>query len=260
MTLTILITLIAVSIYLYTKQPSNSRVWSEDQAVLPYAEISGSAVSIKNIRNFKYESTKKYTSGYYDKKFDLNKIKAMYFVVEPFPWHSWLSHVFLSFEFEDGDFLAVSIEIRKKKGESFSPLGGFFRKYEIMYVLGDERDLIKLRSSHRKSSVFLYPMKIKKSKIKGIFLDIIKRVNKLKDKPEFYNTVTNNCITNIVSHVNKVSSFKVPFVVYKTDKTFYNLGLFNTKLSFENAKKKFWVNDRVKKHAEDSSFSSKIRE
>jgi len=131
----------------FSTYPSNERVWNTDQEILPYAEIKDNFVSIYNIRNFSYASTTSYTPNYYDKTFDLNKIKKVWYVVEPFSGIPGSAHTFLSFEFEGDTFVSISVEIRKEKGESFHPIKGLFNKYELMYVIGDERDLIKLRSN-----------------------------------------------------------------------------------------------------------------
>ncbi|HYC34725.1 MAG TPA: DUF4105 domain-containing protein, partial [Candidatus Paceibacterota bacterium] len=117
--------------FLFTK-PSNNRDWSTDQAVLPEVQINDNLVSVKNVRNFSYKTTTDYTPGYYDSAFDVSRIKKAYYFVEPFQGQSeGVAHTFLSFEFEGGQFVAVSVEIRKEKGETFSALKGLFRQYEL---------------------------------------------------------------------------------------------------------------------------------
>ena len=124
-------------------RPSNDRDWELDQALLPFAEIDGSLVSIHNIRNFSYNSTTDYTVSYYDKTYDISKLKNVYYIVEPFSTFAGSAHTFVSFEFEGNDFLAISVEIRKEKGEKFSAWKGMFNQYEMMYVIADERDVVK---------------------------------------------------------------------------------------------------------------------
>ncbi|MES2215797.1 MAG: DUF4105 domain-containing protein [Patescibacteria group bacterium] len=246
-------------------RPSHDRDWSEDQALLPYAEITGDQVFIHNIRNFTYASTTSYTAHYYDKKFDLSKLKKVYYVVEPFSGFAGAAHTFLSFEFDGYQFMAISVEIRKEKGETFSALKGLFNQYELMYVIADERDVIKLRSNYRKDDVFVYPIRTTPEKARALFLDMIARANGIKEKPEFYNTLTNTCTTNIVSHVNKISPKRVPFslkVLFPahSDELAYKLGLIDTDLSFDEARMRYKINDRALKYADDPNFSVKIRE
>jgi len=246
-------------------RPSHNRNWTLDQAVLPEAEIDGNLVHIKNIRNFTYRSTSDYTPGYYDKTFDLTKLERVYYIVEPFSDFKGAAHTFVSFEFEGPEFVAVSTEIRKEQGESFSALKGLFKRYELMYVIADERDAVKLRSNYRKDDVFIYPIKTTKERMQTMFLSLMERTNGLKEKPEFYNTLTNTCTTNIVSHVNTVVPGRVPFdprILFPgySDEFAYELGLFDTDLSFEEARQKFRINELAEEYADSPDFSQKIRQ
>jgi hypothetical protein len=247
-------------------EPSNDRVWNNDQKILPYAEINDNLVTIFNIRNFIYTSTTDFEERYYNKTFDINTLKNIWYVLEPFEGIPGSAHTFLSFEFENNQFLAISIEIRKEKGETFNPIKGAFNQYELTYVIADERDVIKLRSNYRKDDVYVYPVKSTKEGSKKLFLDMIARANTLREHPEFYNTLTSNCTTNIVKHINKISPKSVPFFTLQaifpkhSDKIAYKLGLLNTNLSFEDARARHYINNKASKYADDENFSIKIRE
>jgi len=260
----LLIAFIFVVVGILTKA-SNERDWNKDQEVLPRAQINGNIVSIYNIRNFSYTSTSSYTSNYYDKQFDLNKIVKVWYVVEPFSGIPGSAHTFLSFEFEENKFVSISVEIRKEKGESFHPLKGLFNQYELMYVIADERDAIKLRSNYRKDLVYLYPIKTTKKQAQELFTGMIDRTNNLADHPEFYNSITNTCTTNIAKHVNNIIAGKVPLFNLRillpanSDKLAYKLGLIDTDLSFEEARKEYLINDRAVKYGSDPNFSLRIR-
>lgn len=246
------------------KKPSNYRNWSDDQKILPHAEINDNLIAIYNIRNFKYKTTEIYTPNYCDKTFDLDTIKSVDFILEPFSKFSGAAHTFLSFGFENGEYVAISIEIRKQKDEKFSAFKGLFNKYEIMYVVADEKDVIKLRSNFRKDKVYLYPIKITKGISQALFLEILNKVNELKNKPEFYNTITNTCSTNIVRHANLISPKKIPFN-YKilmpgyADKLIFDLNLIDTNLALHEAKKIFLINEKAEKYADYDNFSEMIR-
>lgn len=262
----ILIIIVTFAFVSLITEPSNDRDWNIDQAILPSAKIEGNLVSIKNIRNFTYASTTSYTANYHDKTFDINKIKKVWYVVEPFSGIPGSAHTFLSFEFEGDQFVSISVEIRKEKGEVYHPIKGLFNKYELMYVIADERDAIKLRSNYRKDLVYLYPINTTKEKVALLFLDMVNRVNNLNESPEFYNTVTNTCTTNIVEHVNKITPKRVPFFNLRillpanSDKLAYELGLIDTKLPFEQARVKYFINYKAMKYANDPNFSVRIRE
>jgi len=250
---------------IFTK-PSNDRNWNNDQKLLSYVDIDENLITIHNIRNFSYTSPSDYEIDYYDKIFDLNKIKKVWYIVEPFSGIPGSAHTFLSFEFEDNQFVAISVEIRKEKGETYSPLKGLFNQYEIMYVVGDENDVIKLRSNYRRDLVYLYPGKTTKEKSQALFLDMTQRVNDLKQRPEFYNTIINTCTTNIVRHINKITPDKIPLLSISilfpenSDELAYKLGLIDTDLTFEKSREKFLINERAMKYADDPNFSLKIRE
>lgn len=259
-----LVTVVTVILWL-SVHPSNNRDWSLDQAILPYAEINNNLVTIRNVRNFTYASTTSYTPAYYDKTYNLNTIKSVDYFVEPFSEWEGSAHTFLSFGFEDNSYVSISIEIRKEKGESFSALKGLFKQYEIMYVVGDERDIVKLRTNYRKDKVYMYPIKISKEKSQALFLSMIQDVNSLYEQPRFYNTLTSTCTSEIAKHVNVISpkkiplSFKVLFPGY-SDRLVYDLGLIDTVLPFEEIRAKYSINEKAEKYADDLQFSVRIRE
>ncbi len=244
-------------------KPSNERVWSADQAILPAAEFNGPLVTVRNIRNFRYETADRYTPAYYDKTFDLRQLDSAWFIVEPFG-KGHVAHTFVSFGFGPSDFVAISVEIRKEKGEEFSALKGLLRQYEIMYVVGDERDLIKLRTNYRKDEVYLYPMRTSRERMREMFVEMLRRANALRQSPEFYNTLTNTCTTNLVRHVNTIAPDRIPFhpaVIFPgySDRLAYKLGLIETDLPLAEMRKRFRVNALAEKYADDPEFSKRIR-
>jgi hypothetical protein len=245
------------------KQPSNDRDWAVDQAILPHAEINGPMVTVRNIRNFRYVSEEQYTPAYYDKTFDLRQLDSVWFVVEPFG-PVGAAHTFVSFGFGDRDFVAISIEIRKEKGETFSPLRGLLRQYEVMYVIGDERDLVKLRTNYRKDRVYLYPIHTTRERKVAMFVSMLERANALRARPEFYNTLTNTCTTNLVEHVNEIVPQRIPLrpavlLPANSDRLAYDLGLIRSGRPFDETRTAAQINDLARRFADDPDFSRKIR-
>lgn len=261
-----LLLVLAYVVLIILVRPSLNRNWSPDEVVLARAVISSSTVAITNIRNINYRTTKDYDIHYYDKTFDLNKIQSVWYMVEPFSGYgAGAAHTLVSFGFEGGDYVAISAEIRKEKGESFSAVKGLLRQYELIYVIADERDVIKLRSNYRKDDVFLYPVKTTKANMQKLFISMLTRANKLATEPEFYNTLTNTCTTNIVSHVNEIVPGRIPFS-YKvlmpgySDELARQVGLIDNTLSIEELRAKYRINDKAMKYADDPLFSARIRE
>ena len=261
----VLLAVLAYSALVFLVRPSLDRDWSRDQAVLARAEISGDTITITNIRNINYRTTSDYDVRYYDKTFDLNKLESLWYMVEPFSGHGGgAAHTLLSFGFEGGDYVAISVEIRKEKGESFSPLKGLLRQYELVYVIADERDVIKLRSNYRKDDVFLYPVRTGKDKMQRIFLSMLGRANKLATEPEFYNTLTSTCTTNIVAHVNEIAPGRIP-LSYKvlmpaySDELAREIGLIDSTIPLEKLRARYRINERALAFADDPLFSQRIR-
>jgi hypothetical protein len=256
---------VAYLLFAAVVRPSNDRDWSPDQARLPRASIEGDRLTIRNVRNSTYRSTTDYDVRYDDRVYDLARLDSVWFVVEPFGQAQAAAHTFLSFGFGPDDFVAISVEIRKEKGESFSPGKGLLRRYEVMYVVGDERDLIGLRANHRRDDVHLYPVRAPRAKMRELLLGMLERANHLADEPEFYNTLTNTCTTNIVRHVNGIAPNRIPFRLAillpgYADRLAWELGLIETALPFEEAKASFQINAKARLHAADPAFSRRIRE
>ena len=186
------------------------------------------------------------------------------FIVVPFKDAPNLAHTMLSFGFDDGHYLAVSVEVRLEEGESYSPVKGALRQYEIMYVVADERDLIQLRTQHRKADVYVYRTRATPDQARSLLMDMMQRVNQLAEKPEFYNTFTNNCTTNIVLHINHLRPGRVPYDIRvllpgQSDRLAYDLGLLDTKVSFEETKLAARVNNLAEIHRDHPDFSQLIR-
>lgn len=252
---------------LFGPEPSNDRDWTPDQARLPWAEIVGRRVTVHNVRNARYRSTEDYDVAWEDRSYDLDRLRSAWFVVEPFESQDWEgpAHTLMSFGFAGDDYLAISVEIRKEKGEGFSPWKGLLRQYEVMYVVGDERDLIQLRTNHRRDPVYLYPVRAPRERIEQMFVSMLRRANHLRQEPEHYNTLTNTCTTNIVRHVNELVpgrvpwSYKILFPGY-SDELAYELGLIDTELPFPAAKQHFRIDDDALRAAGREDFSQRIRQ
>lgn len=245
------------------RRPSNERRWAPDQARLARAEIAGPMVTIRNVRNFTYRSTTDYTPDWYDRTYDLRRLDSLWFVVEPFDQYG-AAHTFVSFGFDDTEYVAISIEIRKEVGEEFSALRGLFREYEVMYVVGDERDLIGLRANHRRDDVYLYRIRATPDAMREMFVSMLRRANALGERPEFYNTLTNTCTTNLVAHVNTITPGRVPFrmavlLPASSDGLAHELGLIESHLPFEETKRRAQINALAREHANDPQFSRRIR-
>ena len=245
-------------------RPSNDRQWSADQARLPEARFDGRVVHVRNVRNFDYQAVDRWTERWEERSYHLDSLTSVWFVVEPFSDVRGPAHTFVSFGFGDSTFVAVSVEVRKERGEHFDPLRAMLRQYELMYVVADERDAVRLRSNFRRDSVFLYRVATTPEKGRQLFVAMLERANQLAERPEFYNTLTSTCTTNIVRHVNAITprrvprSFKVLLPAF-ADELAYEVGLISDELPFAETRRRALINPRAERHADDPHFSVAIR-
>ena len=259
-----LVSAAAFAAVVLSRHPSNDRQWSPDERELATARFAGDSVYVRNVRNVHYRTTHDYDVHYDDRAYDLRRIESVWFVVEPFSGMKGPAHTFLTFGFDDGQYVGVSVEIRKEVGESFSPWRGVARGYELTYVVGDERDLIGLRANFRHDSVYLYRTTATPAKAREMFVSMLTRANKLAAEPEFYNTLTSTCTTNIVRHVNEIAPKRVPFS-FKTllpayaDQLAYKVGLLDTTIPFDTLRARAKINARAAAAADSPDFSRLIR-
>lgn len=253
-------------------KPSNLRNWRPELAQLPSADIDGERIEIHNIRNCSYVSSDVYVVDHYDKQFDLGRLRTVDFVVVPFKESGALAHTLLSFGFtspeapdgDDTDYLAVSVEARLERGETYSPIKGAARQYELMYVIADERDVLGLRAKYRGNDVYVYRAKAPPEKVQAMFLDVLRRCNKLAKEPEFYDSLTNNCTSNIVQHVNQLVPGRIPWdprvlLPGMSDQLAYDLGLLDNSVPFEELRRRSKVDERARVVADLPDFSQALR-
>ncbi len=248
-----------------TVRPSNDRDWQTEVAVLPYATIAGDLVTMHNIRNFDYRSETDFTPAYYDKTFDLRQLDSVD-MIAVYWMGPEIAHIILSYGFAGRDYLAVSIETRKERSEEYSTLKGFFRQYELFYVVADERDVIRVRTNYRKDppeEVYLFRLHGPTENARRLFLDYVREINSLKEHAEFYNTLTTNCTTSIFMHTrvnpgHMALNWKLVLSGY-TPAYVYEQGRLDTSLPLEELKKRSRINDAALAADHAPDFSQRIR-
>ncbi len=245
-------------------EPSNDRDWSPEQARLAHAEFLGEKVKVHNIRHCTYHSVDDCLVRYNDKTFDLRNLRTVDFIVVPFEDLPNVAHTMLSFGFSDGEYLAVSVEIRKERGEEYNPAKGILRQYELIYNVADERDLFQKYALHYMYNVYVYRTRATPEQARMLFVDVMTRVNKLVEQPEFYDTLTNNCTTNIRQHINRLKADRIPYdyrvlLPGHSDRLAYDLGLLQTDVSFEETQQRARINYQAYVHRDSPSFSTLIR-
>jgi len=246
-------------------EPSNTRDWQTDNAVLPYATFEGDRVTLHNIRNFDYRSETDYTPAYYDRTFDLTQLDAVDLAAVYWMGPA-IAHVFVTFGFADGHHVAISIEARKEQGEGYSTVQGFFRQYELYYVVADERDVIRLRTNYRHDppeEVYLFRAKSDAEGRRRFFLEYLRKINALKEHAEWYNSLTTNCTSNIWLH-SRVNPGHLPYswkilVSGHVPEFLYENDRLDTSVPFEELQRRGHVNERAHAANQAEDFSQRIR-
>jgi hypothetical protein len=249
-----------------TIPPSNTRNWQADVRVLPWAEINGSRVTVHNIRNCDYRTETDYTVRHYSRTFDLDRLRSPdLFLVY---WGSpHIAHTMLSFGFDGGAHLCFSVETRKEVGERYSAIKGFFKQFELTYVVADERDLVRLRTNIRESGkgedVYLYRLNAPREFTRKVLLALLKDVNSLKGHPEWYRALGSNCTTTIRRHTapfNPDARFDWRIIANgHLDEMLYERGVLDQSLPFPELKRRSYINVRAHDIGTNGDFSRLIR-
>ncbi|MFZ3209139.1 MAG: DUF4105 domain-containing protein [Geobacteraceae bacterium] len=242
--------------------PANYRNWQPDVTLLPWADMQGNRVTIHNIRDCDYRSETDFTVRHYDRTFDLTKLRSVDLSVVY--WGSpYIAHTMLSFGFEGDGFVCISIETRKEIGEAYSTIKGFFRQYELTYVVADERDLIGLRTNYRGEKVYLYRLHESAVIVRKVFLAYLREANSLKGRPEWYNALTGNCMTSFrinTAPYNPDARLDWRLIVNGfIDEMLYERKAIDTSLPFPDLKKRSFINERAKGLDKSPDFSRLIR-
>jgi len=243
--------------------PSNDREWQPDVKTLAFADIQGDRVIVHNVRNAEYRTETDYTVRLEDRALDLSKLRSLdIFLIH---WGSpVIAHTIMSWGFEGDQYLAISIETRKEKGEQYSALRGFFRQYELVFVVADERDVVRLRTNFRGEDVYVYRLDVPPADARVLLLRYLQEVNQLRERPQWYNALTENCTTAIQRLAGPGErrswwSWKL-FLNGYLDELAYDIGAIDRSLPFAVLKAKSHVNERAKAANDDPRFSVRIRE
>ena len=176
--------------------PSGHRAWADDVARQLTGEVHGSVVTLHDVRDFHWRSDSDYDARWETQSYDLDHLVSADALLSH--WGSQaIAHAMISFGFDDGRHLAFSVEIRKRRGQQFSSIGGFFKDYEAILIAAPESDLIRVRTNVRGEDDYLYPLAIERTTMRALFLSYVDKANRLAIEPAFYNTVTSNCASMV---------------------------------------------------------------
>jgi Domain of unknown function (DUF4105) len=249
----------------FTIQPSNDRPWEPEVAHTAWAEVNGNQVVIHNFRDFDYRTTTDFLPRWENKTVDLSQVRGIDLFINY--WGSkWMAHPIVSFQVGDDNHVAFSIELRKQIDQKVSMLAGLYKIYGLIYLVGSERDLVRLRTNYRHEEIYLYRTTVSPERARAIFLDYLRSLNDLHQHPEFYNALTSNCTTNVRVHTVATAPGKPPPWDWRillngfADQMLYERGDFVGDLPFADLRKQALINEKAKAADQDPEFSKRIRE
>jgi hypothetical protein len=241
---------------------SHDRPWQPEVAVRPRATLDGDRVRIAGVRDFDYRSRDDFTVRYEEREVSLSHLVAVDFYIS-FWMEGPIGHTFVSFVFDNAPPLSVSIETRPEVGEGYSPIASMFKQYELIYVVGDERDLVGVRTNHRDEEVFLYRLSVPPESARQLFLVYLKRINELADHPEFYHLLSNSCTINIVRYANlagRTGGLDFRHVLNGwIDRYFYEVGYLDSRLPFDELRRRSRINEAAHAAGNSADFPQRIR-
>jgi hypothetical protein len=241
---------------------SHDREWRQEVAVMPRAFIDGDRVRLTGVRNFDYRSRSDFTVRYEEREVQLSHLIALDFYVSYF-MEGPVGHTYVSFIFDNAPPLSISIETRPEVGEGFAPVASMFKQFELIYVVGDERDIVGVRTGHRREPTYLYRLNTSADDARRLLLVYLERINELADRPEFYHLLTNSCTINIVRYANaagREGRIDIRHILNGlADSYLYRSGRIDTTLPFGELRRRSLINEAAQAADGAPDFSQRIR-
>jgi hypothetical protein len=242
--------------------PSNDHVWADDVAQMTSGVVDGSHVTLHNVRDFDWRSDSDYTQRWETREYDLDKLRSVDMIMSYWSGPA-IAHMLVSFGFDNAEYIVFSVEIRRRKGEDFSEIGGFFKQFELSVIAADERDVIRVRTNVRGEDDYLYSIQMPASAMRSLFIAYIDQANSLVHAPQFYNTITANCTTLVYHMMTRiVGHLPLNYALLLTGylpEYVYRIGGLTSHYSFEELRARGRITERAKAADHSQSFSTDIR-
>ncbi len=244
-------------------QPSHDRIWADDVARMLTGTIDGDRITLANVRDFTWRTTRDYDAHWETRSYDLRDLTAADAVLSY--WGSpAIAHAMISFGFTDGAHLVFSVEIRKERHKQYSSIAGFFKQYETILVAAEERDIIRTRTNARGEDVYLYPLlRIDRSALRELFVSYVRAANQLAATPAFYHTVTSNCTTLVYRMAKRIGPGlswdpRLLMTGYLPG-YFYQIGAVDRRVPLDELRRRSRISELAKNSAAADDFSRVIR-
>lgn len=253
----------------FVLRPSNQRDWEFGMDRLARITIDGDSVLVRDVRDFRYTAAGTRSTDYVERAFDVSRIERVWFIHEPFtvgflPGFRGVAHTYFVFDFQDRPPLAVSVEARREKGETYDAVWGLFNQFELIYTWGSEQDVTVRRAVVGRNELYMYPLRIPLEAARALFLQLARVTQQLESRPRFYNTLTSNCTNELAKTANAVKPGSIPpnralvFPGYSPE-LLHGLGFIPNDVPLDELNRRAYITDIVQEHYEDEDFSGRLR-
>jgi hypothetical protein len=246
----------------FSLRPRNDRVWSDDVAYLLRGEVSGSRVVLHGVRDFAWRADDDYDVRWNTRGYELDRLVRADAILSYWSGKA-IAHAMLSFGFDDGRHVVFSVEIRRKRGEAFSEIGGFFRQFELVLIAAEERDIVRVRTNVRGEDAYLFPLRMTRDAMRSLFVSYVRAANDLAWSPRFYNTVTSNCTTIVYRMARRIDG-RLPFdlrllLTGYLPEYLADAGALDPRMDVEAWRRLGRITDRARAAASGEDFTAAIR-
>ena len=252
-----------VALWWSSIKPSSNRDWQPEVAETAWTQSDGDKITIHNLRNFDYEPGQPARPRWETKVVDLSQLRGVDLYIN-FWGSTLICHPIVSFQFGPTDHVAISVETRMAQGQTYSTVRGFFKQFELTYIVADERDVIRVRTNYRHEQLYLYRTSVKPDRARRLFLNYLLSVNAIHMRPQFYNAFTDNCTTNVRMHTAATTAKPAPWdwrmILNGTvDQLVYEKGGFASHLPFAQLKEMSLIDAKAQAADQAPDFSARIR-
>ncbi|TVQ81562.1 MAG: DUF4105 domain-containing protein [Phycisphaeraceae bacterium] len=246
------------------RTPQQDRNWEEPLTVLPRCTIDGAILTIEGVRNFEWRSRDDYDARWETRSYDIDKLRSIDMIVQPFGWGDLTAHTMLTFDFGDDGHLLLTIEARRIDGQAWGPVAGILNEFELIYIFADERDALGVRAIQG-HEFYALPTVTDPLWRKAFLLSLCATSNSILNRPRFYHTLRDNCTTEWLRAVDKLSGriwgVQIDTILNgRVGRLLHRTGAVDTDLSYEDARRHFRLDQRVLRHLHDPDFSNLIRQ
>lgn len=251
--------------WLALRTPATRRDWVAEHARQPTAAITGDSATVRDVRAFTWRAGAPPLERWETRTYDLRRLDRAWFGLVPLSASLRApAHLFLSFGFGDSAFVTVSVEGRREAGERFGLLAGMLRRFELIYVVADERDFFGRRVVQDGDPIYLFPVRATPAQLRALLTAMLGRASALDAAPEFYHSVVNNCTTNIVDHVNALAPGRIPpgwkvLLPGYADDVARALGLIEGGADAADARARYRVDGLARAALDSAGFSLRLR-